>query len=118
MLLGNNLNKSILQEYVRNNSLGLLYEPYKGEFKIKNPNTQFFYDKYYSIIDVKKLYLTVATEISYENQIWKTKFSDKNTINYHVIPEQTVYDIINNIILAIKKCLVESKKLDIIKDFI
>ena len=38
MYLGNKLKKKEIQDYVRTNSGGLLYEPYnKGEFRIKNP---------------------------------------------------------------------------------
>lgn len=36
MYLGNKLTKKEIQDYVRTNSGGLLYEPYhKGEFRIK-----------------------------------------------------------------------------------
>lgn len=119
MFLGNKLTKKELQDYVRTNSGGLLYEPYhKGEFRIKNVVKKYAWAESEAVIDVKEKYITFPIAIDFDGKTWNTDWSSEYHINYHILPEKMVYEIINNIILAIKKCVVESKKLEIVKDFI
>lgn len=119
MYLGNKLKKKEIQDYVRTNSGGLLYEPYtKGEFRIKNPVKKYAWCESEPVIDVKDKYITYPINIDFDGKTWKTDWSAEYHINYHILPEKILYEIINNIILAIKDCIVESKKMDIEKDFI
>jgi hypothetical protein len=119
MYLGNKLTKKEIQDYVRTNSGGLLYEPYhKGEFRIKNPVREKYYLQSEPVIDVKDKYITYPINIDFDGKTWNTDWSSEYHINYHILPEKMVYEIINNIILALKDCIVESKKMDIEKDFI
>ena len=118
MYLGNKLKKKEIQDYVRTNSGGLLYEPYgKGEFRIKNPVKKYAWCESEPVIDVKDKYITYPINIDFDGKTWKTDWSPEYHINYHILTEKMVYEIINNIILAIKDCIVESKKMDIEKDF-
>ena len=120
MFLGNKLKKKEIQDYVRTNSGGLLYEPYgKGEFRIKNPVKKYSWCESESelVIEVKDKYITYPINIDFDGKTWKTDWSSEYHINYHILPEKILYEIINNIILAIKDCIVESKKMDIEKDF-
>lgn len=118
MYLGNKLKKKEIQDYVRTNSGGLLYEPYnKGEFRIKNPVKKYAWCESEPVIDVKDKYITYPINIDFDGKTWKTDCSKEYHINYHILPEKMVYEIINNIIIAIKDCIVESKKMDIEKDF-
>lgn len=120
MFLGNKLTKKEIQDYVRTNSGGLLYEPYgKGEFRIKNPVKKYDWCESESepIIYIKDKYMNIPLSIDFDGKTWKTDWGADYHINYHILPEKIVYEIINNIILAIKDCIVESKKMDIEKDF-
>ena len=118
MYLGNKLKKKEIQDYVRTNSGGLLYEPYnKGEFRIKNPVMKYAWCDSEPIVYIKEKYMNIPLSIDFDGETWKTDWSSDFKINYHILPEKMVYEIINNIILAIKDCIVESKKMDIEKDF-
>lgn len=118
MYLGNKLKKKEIQDYVRTNSGGLLYEPYnKGEFRIKNPVNKYAWCDSEPIVYIKEKYMIIPLSIDFDGETWKTDWSSDFNINYHILPEKMVYEIINNIILAIKDCIVESKKMDIEKDF-
>lgn len=118
MYLGNKLTKKEIQDYVRTNSGGLLYEPYhKGEFKIKNPVKKYSWCDSEPIMYIKDKYMIIPLSIDFDGKTWKTDWSSDYHINYHILPEKIVYEIINNIILAIKDCIVESKKMNIEKDF-
>lgn len=118
MYLGNKLKKKEIQDYVRTNSGGLLCEPYnKGEFRIKNPVKKYAWCDAELVIVVKDKYMNIPLSIDFDGETWKTDWSSDFHINYHILPEKMVYEIINNIILAIKDCIVESKKMNIEKDF-
>ena len=118
MYLGNNLTKKEIQDYVRTNAGGLLYEPYhKGEFRIKNPVKKYSWNDSSPIIDVKDKYITYPIDIDFDGKTWNTDWSSEYHINYHILPENMVYEIINNILHALKDCIVEGKKMDIEQDF-
>ena len=119
MFLGNKLTKKEIQDYVRTNSGGLLYEPYgKGEFRIKNPVKKYSWcESEEPIIYIKDKYMNIPLSLDFDGKTWKTDWGADCHINYHILPAKIVYEIINNIILAIKDCIVESKKMDIEKDF-
>lgn len=118
MLIGNKLTKKKLQDYVRKTAGNLFFEEYKtGEFSLKNPNPKYAWATAEPILDVKDKYITYPIEIEFDGDTWNNDWSQEYHLNYHIIPEKMVYEIINLIILDVKKCIAESKKTNINKDF-
>lgn len=119
MLIGNNLTKKKLQDYVRKVAGNLFYEPYKkGEFCLRNPVKTYPWMDSEPIIDVKDKYITYPKEIEFDGKTWNNDWSQEYHLNYHIIPEKMVYEIIDLIILDVKKCIAESKKTNINEDFV
>lgn len=118
MLIGNNLTKRQLQDYVRKTAGNLFFDEYNtGEFSLKNPNPNYVWNDAEPILDVKDKYITYPIEIEFDGDTWNNDWSKAYRLNYHIIPEKMVYEIINYIILNVKKCIAESKKTNINKDF-
>ncbi len=73
MYLGNKLKKKEIQDYVRTNSGGLLYEPYgKGEFRIKNSVKKYSWCESEPIIYIKDKYMNIPLSIDFDGKTWKT----------------------------------------------